>query len=363
MVQKVTFVSINSYGLFNEKCKQTFGGAEVQIYLLAKELAKDKNYDVSVIVGDFGQKKVELYDDVRVVKAYSLKKTFFNYLFAPFKLFFSLKKLNPDVVVQRSAAAETGVCAFFCKIFRKKFIYSVAHDMDVSGEFASRGITGRIYNYGLKNASKIIFQNIDQVKLYEKLKKKSIKNPTIIKSGYGIKKTDISKKEYILWVSRSDSWKQPELFLELAMEFLNEKFVMIMPKSSNVKLWNRIYQDSKHIKNLEFIEKVPFSQIYEYFNRAKIFVNTSKYEGFPNTFIQACMGGTPIVSLNVNPDDFLEKNKVGFHSQNFENLKDDMSELLGNKNIYKEYSQNSLYYVKEYHNIQKIIDKWKNEFL
>jgi hypothetical protein len=44
-----------------------------------------------------------------------------------------------------------------------------------------------------------------------------------------------------------------------------------------------------------------------WFDEATVFVNTSDYEGFPNTFVQAATGGCGILSLRVNPDGFLDR--------------------------------------------------------
>ena len=107
MRSKICIVSTKAYPLFNPKCNETYGGSEVQMFMLAKELSKE--FDVSVIVGDFGQKEIEEYDGVKVVKSFSLEKKILNYVKGPIKLYKALKRVNPDVVVQRSAAAETGI--------------------------------------------------------------------------------------------------------------------------------------------------------------------------------------------------------------------------------------------------------------
>ena len=46
---KICFVVLKAYPLFNPDVKSNFGGAEVDSYLLATELAKDKNFEVSFI--------------------------------------------------------------------------------------------------------------------------------------------------------------------------------------------------------------------------------------------------------------------------------------------------------------------------
>ena len=65
---KVCFISFNSYPLFKKKSKGYFGGAEVQISLISKELAKDKNFQVNVIAGDYGQKSLIKKNNVNIYK-------------------------------------------------------------------------------------------------------------------------------------------------------------------------------------------------------------------------------------------------------------------------------------------------------
>ena len=65
---KICFVSIFAYPLFNPKCKETFGGSEVQLYQTAYKLSSLKNYFVDFLTGDFGQKKTEKYRKIKVYK-------------------------------------------------------------------------------------------------------------------------------------------------------------------------------------------------------------------------------------------------------------------------------------------------------
>jgi glycosyltransferase involved in cell wall biosynthesis len=56
------------------------------------------------------------------------------------------------------------------------------------------------------------------------------------------------------------------------------------------------------LPNLDFIEKVPYHEVQEHYDTAQIFVNTSTFEGFPNSFIQAGLGKTALLSMCVDPD-------------------------------------------------------------
>jgi glycosyltransferase involved in cell wall biosynthesis len=67
-------------------------------------------------------------------------------------------------------------------------------------------------------------------------------------------------------------------------------------------LWNSVSARASKLPNLEFIEKVPYHEVQEHYDTAKIFVNTSTFEGFPNSFIQAGLGKTSLLSMCVDPD-------------------------------------------------------------
>ena len=60
---------IKAYPLFNPKTNATFGGAEVDLYYLATELAKDPNVTVSFVVADYGQNNLEQHENVQVIKS------------------------------------------------------------------------------------------------------------------------------------------------------------------------------------------------------------------------------------------------------------------------------------------------------
>ena len=88
-------VSANSYPLFNDECDAPFGGAELQVFLIAKHLAQDEKFIVSVIVGDFGQAETDHRYNVKLVKAHSRSGRATDRLFAPIKLFNAISRERP----------------------------------------------------------------------------------------------------------------------------------------------------------------------------------------------------------------------------------------------------------------------------
>ena len=126
---KVCFISLRSYPLFSKKSFDYFGGAEVQMSLIAKALAKDKKFQVSVIVGDYGQKTAVKQNRL------TLYRSFKHGRFFPFEVgrFFQLlKKIKADIYVERTINPKILLVYLFCRLFKKKFVYMVAHDWDLN---------------------------------------------------------------------------------------------------------------------------------------------------------------------------------------------------------------------------------------
>jgi glycosyltransferase involved in cell wall biosynthesis len=167
----------------------------------------------------------------------------------------------------------------------------------------------------------------------------------------------------VLWVSTIREIKQPELFLKLAKAIPKGSFQMVGGvEDNNPAVYNNVKESSESISNLHFMGFVPFHEIDQYFEQASIFVNTSKYEGFPNTFIQAWMHYMPTVTLNADPDGLICKTKIGFHSKTFNQLVEDVKLLLKNRQLREERGRNAMRYVEKEHDITDIVRKYVKVF-
>ncbi len=353
---KICFFSPASYPFFEPESKSIHGGAEFQMYLLSVYLAKNPDFEILFIVGEKLKKKKNAIN-IKLVKGFILKRdeNIFSKIIKAFRLIFTYIKTNPDIIITTTANSIVGISAFYKNIFRKKMIYRTASLIDVDKSWINtNGLTGKIFWYGLENADAIITQNKEHQQLVEnnhKIKALVLKNTFPVQD-----KHQQLKKEFCLWISRFDSMKNPDLFLKLASQIPTEKFVMICPYNpSDYKKWMGLKQKAEIISNLTFIEKVPFHEIQPYFDRAKIFINTSDYEGFPNTFLQAAQGKTPIVSLNVNPDNFIGEYDCGYFCENkSELLLEKTKQLLQNPDEIKQKGKKAYLYLKENHDINKI---------
>jgi glycosyltransferase involved in cell wall biosynthesis len=167
----------------------------------------------------------------------------------------------------------------------------------------------KIYEYGLRNADLIVAQSEQQ--------------RTLLKQNYGLKSEVLdmavdmpsgpqpAKDIDVLWVSNFRPVKRPEVVLDLARRLPNVKFVMAggaLPGAEDY--FQSMRQGASVLPNVACPGAVPYADVGAYFSRAKIFLNTSQIEGFPNTFLQAWVRGVPVVTF-FDPDSLIKQRQLG----------------------------------------------------
>jgi glycosyltransferase involved in cell wall biosynthesis len=101
----------------------------------------------------------------------------------------------------------------------------------------------------------------------------------------------------VLWVGMLHENKRPELFLEIAARLPHRRFVLIGgPRLGARAFYERIRAQASCVPNVQLTGFVPFAEVEPWFGRARVLVNTSEYEGMPNTFLQAWARGVPTVA-------------------------------------------------------------------
>jgi len=356
---KVCFLSLNSYPVLTGKNLGYAGGAEVEQVHLGRELVT-KGYDVCFVTYRHGQNQIENVEGIKVIKTYDREKAAqISVLLKYMSIWSSLKKANTDIYFHE--AGSTGVLPLFCFLNRKKFVYRIPSDAAVlskplSGNYSlSRKIVDALE---IKRADIVVAQSNFQKRI---LKERFGVESVVIKNGLMIPRVNCEKQSppTVLWVASISSVKRPHLFVELAKSIPHARFEMVGGKAKGEpQLYDQISVAAQKLSNLRFHGFIPYHKVNEYFKRASIFVNTSRIEGFPNTFIQAWMHYTPVVSLSVDPDKIIQNEKLGFRSGTFKQLVSDVTTLLKDKKLRKTMGENARKYVEREHDIRKAVKKY-----
>jgi glycosyltransferase involved in cell wall biosynthesis len=364
MNKKVCFVSLSSYPLLAGKDMGYVGGAEVQQVLLAKELVKH-GYRVAFVTYGDGQPGTEHIGDIEIIKVYRRENVSGLSLFAKTRAVWRAMKMA-DAGIYFHEAGSPGIVPVFCFFRRRNFVHYIPSDANVSRGLAQTNVNfyRRVANWlDIKLAGVVICQSEFQKKM---LKDNFGREGLVIKNAFPLSPETTPEKTrppVVLWVATISEVKQPDLFLKLAEAMPEARFQMIGGPGGNPELYQNIKEKATKIPNLEFPGFVPFDRVDEYFKSASIFINTSKYEGFSNTFIQAWMHYTPVVSLHSDPDGVIVKNKSGFHAETFDRLVADTKSLLENKVLREEMGANGRRYVEREHNMANVVGKYMEIFL
>jgi len=255
--------------------------------------------------------------------------------------------------------------AFYCRHRNKKFVMISGSDHDFIAAREARTKSTDIYSqlrflmvYTIENANLIFVQTEKQATLASSLfGREAVVIPNPVDTAPRFERASMPRT--ILWIGKSDDRvKQPELFIELARRKSGCEFLMIMNLAID-SIHRRILQQAKDVPNLKILTYVPYEQVEKYFAEAILLVNTSLFEGFPDTFLQASKYGIPVVSLRVDPDGMLSKHGCGIECGNdFERMVRELTGLLNDEGRRRETGVNCMHYLRMHHDKEVLIPRY-----
>jgi len=314
-VPRICFIEGSAYAVLNpEVGAASTGGESVQHTLLAKAFA-ERGWQVSLISCDYGQDDGSIIDGVQVWKTHvrGAGLPYLRFLYPRLILNWrALGRADADVYFHSCAGLMTGMVARFVARRNRKMIFRIAHDSDcVPGEeLINLERDRRAYQYGLRRADLISAQSNTQARALEKnygLQSFEVDMAAEIPEDPDDAKRDID----VLWVNNFRKFKRPELLLDIARNMPDVSFTMIGGKMKGDEgLYDSVREDALKLDNIDFVGGVPYSDVNSYFSRAKLFLNTSDSEGFPNSFLQAWVRRVPVVSY-FDPDGLIAGKSLG----------------------------------------------------
>lgn len=343
--------------------EQAIGGAEYQCYLLA-EAAKKLGHEVHYIYVSNGKPcENHLRLHLHPMKALVIQSGRFGSLLSFYDCQISriLKTIRPDVLYVRGGVSFAGMTAGYAKRYGVRSIWHIASSADVTPRplwsMLKRPlnlIERKAIGYAIKHSTHVVAHARYQAELLMKnygraaeviLKEQPTPTEALVKRG----------PFTVVWVANIKPLKQPEKFIRLAKEYAAEQnvhFIMI-GRPAGGEYQARLESEMRALPNYSYLGEQPIEEVNRVLARSHVFVNTSTYEGLPNTFVQSWMREVPVVSMLLDPDDILTTQKIGFFSGSFEQMVRDIRNLIDNPALRDEMGRRAREYALEHHALEK----------
>jgi glycosyltransferase involved in cell wall biosynthesis len=301
--------------LAREYSRHYAGGAELQQALLAKALSR-AGFPVSLIVADYGQSDGAVWDGIKTYKAYRQEEGIpvVRFLHPRWTgLWAAMKRADADVYYTMCAGAQVGEMALFTRRYGRRLVFAAASDADCD----PRALLIRywrdrqLYRFGLTRADAVLSQSAAQQRsLARNFGVQSYIVEALAEPAERV--PDFAARDIdVLWVANVRSLKRPDRLLEIARRLPDLRFHMVGgPYAGERELFDSIRSQAARLPNVTFHGFVPYRDARVFYERARVLVNTSEVEGFPNTYIQAWMHGAPVVTF-IDPDSVIGREGLG----------------------------------------------------
>ncbi|MFL5773969.1 MAG: glycosyltransferase family 4 protein [Flavisolibacter sp.] len=174
-----------------------------------------------------------------------------------------------------------------------------------------------------------------------------ITNPVLLDKNAA--NLSMKNRNYIAWIGIFQYQKNIKLLYTIAHLLKREKFLVAGKEIRNCDEETLNYLEKlKQLPNVEFIGFLKRDQVLSFLSEAKYLLNTSHYEGFSNTFLEAMLVGTPILTSQlVNPDSIISNHDLGVVYNDAEDLMNKYCAV--NPEQYSQMSENVKKYVVHQH--------------
>jgi glycosyltransferase involved in cell wall biosynthesis len=287
---------------------------------------------------------------------------FAKYIFNAYR-YRTYKEVNADVYIGFGANDLTAEQVSFCRIHDKKSVLWSISDADFNDTYFHGsnirnyyGDVGDRCHFALMRAHFWITQNNHQ---REMAKAMFLRDSVIIPNPIDLaiqphpgRARD--KRGYALWIGKADATKQPQHFVALAKAFSGLEFFMVL-NPSRTAVEEKIYEH--HPGNLRIVDSVHRDEVPALMEGAFVLVNSSKFEGMPNVFLEACRAGTPLLSLNADPNGFIGGEGCGIWADgDLSAFRQGFERLVNDQAFWERCSTGAIAYVRANHDKAKCVN-------
>lgn len=298
----------------------TPGGAELQTQLICSELSR-RGHEPWYIAYCSDENETVEREGVTVVRmdtggGYRGKRAVLS----------RTREIDPDVLYFR-IIKDLPLATLAKQVTDAHIAFNVSHDAHCLSRFADwPGKNNGNYVHTGYRRLKLAFHRsllavpdtrFVQTKTQQRLLEENRNLDTIVTgNGHPVPDSEPEKVDppVVLWLASLKRWKQPHVFVDIAESCrdLECEFWMV-GQPTDAALAEEIEERADALSNLDYLGGCTIEESNRFIERASVFVNTSKQEGFPNTFIQSWFRKTPVVSLHADPLDQHGENGIGYY--------------------------------------------------
>lgn len=347
---------------------QRVGGVEIQTYLLARHLVEIgwRVHFIAESATNAGSE--EVCDGILV--HWIRRRGMFSFWRRDIAT--AIHAIQPQVIYQRGRSRFTSSRWQRRLRIRPIILYQIAENSDLDSRFSRKAVeesrkdilrkfvlwihawlSDHYFRNTLCSADAILVQhNRQQSDVMTKMGRRSF----VIPSGHEVPDGPFAKDNppVVLFMAHAGRRKQAELFVDLSrsLQHMNAQFILA-GTIPDPQYRGEVLESSRGLPNFHAVGHQDWRQSNEWFSRASVFVNTTQpdREGFPNTYVQAWMRETPVVTLHCDPDGVIEKYRMGCHSRTLEQLVADVQLLIENDGLRSELGLNARAYALRHHDI------------
>jgi glycosyltransferase involved in cell wall biosynthesis len=334
------------------------GGAETQVVLVARELAR-RGMRVAMVVHAAGLPPSIDGLDMIVERGLRSRLPGVRSLEVFARTVLTVLKARAPVVVQCNASVETGYVGIATRLTRRRFVYATVNivDLDFSRIEPSRlKVAG--FRVGVRVANEIVAQTPEQVQLVrERFGLQARHVPCVAEPAEPRGKAP----EAFLWIGRLAVYKQPEAYLDLAEAVPEAKFRMVgVPTGPDgPRLAAALAERAATLPNVELLEPRPRPELAPLYDSAVAVVNTAEFEGMPNIFLEGWARGVPALALQHDPDGMIVRERLGaFAGGDPARLAEQARALWAGRADQHELAARCMAHMREHHSLESVAEGW-----
>jgi len=346
--------------IINKHKEDTLGGSEIQCDIIARGLSERGQSIHYMAMGGSGD-YAAAYQVTPVEKEAS-------------SIVEAIKMINPDIIYWRYNKHQFFPAIRTIHTLGIPLVFAVSHINDIKKWDAKavsknksrfkrfiisglRMIENRSQYRGFRYVDGVIVNNSDF------LNRLNVSDQVCIRSSVeNVKETFTWNRPYVIWVSSLKPSKRPELCIDVARELQNSGVDVLMIGPVQKDSYQYFNDKDKLPDNLFYLGEKSMEEVNGAIESSICLMHTGKPEGFPNTFIQAWMRETPVVSISFDPDDILKNNKIGFCSGSFEKMVNDVNYLIENPKERVKIGKKARRFAVKHYDIKNNIKKYDHLF-